>query len=110
LTTILSDMSEKLVRDRIPEIIEREGRVPEARMVSDPAEYRRLLRAKLLEEVDEFLADESLSEMADVLEVLRALARAHGWSEADVEAVRADAARERGGFASGYVLRVPSRS
>jgi predicted house-cleaning noncanonical NTP pyrophosphatase (MazG superfamily) len=90
----------KLVRDRIPDIIAAAGSEPATRIL-DQASYRVALRAKLVEEAHEAQAapDEQLtSELADVLEVLRALARVHaiGWEDVELEAGRKRA--ERGGF------------
>ena len=65
----------KLVRDRIPEIIQSEGRRPVTRVL-DEASYRQALLAKLMEEAQEAShanADDLPGELADVLEVLRAL-------------------------------------
>lgn len=91
----------KLVRDRIPEIIRGTGEEPVVH-VADDAEYRRLLRAKLSEEVGEFLdADgqtDALEELADVLEVVHALAADLGAAAAHLEALRAAKAEQRGGF------------
>ena len=70
----------KLVRDQIPDIIAAAGSRPSTRVL-DHASYQGALRSKLLEEAQEaeVAADEQLaSELADVLEVLRALATAHG--------------------------------
>ena len=69
----------KLVRDQIPGIVAATGSQPSTRVL-DNASYRGALRAKPLEEAQEARTapDERLaSELADVLEVLRALARAH---------------------------------
>jgi predicted house-cleaning noncanonical NTP pyrophosphatase (MazG superfamily) len=90
----------KLVRDGIPRIIEADGGQPVTRVL-DQAGYLAALRAKLVEEAEEAQAapDRQLrSELADVLEVLRALAAAYGMSWEDVVA-EADRKRdERGGF------------
>ena len=70
----------KLVRDQIPDIIAAAGSRPSTRVL-DHASYRGALRSKLLEEAREAEAatdDQLASELADVLEVLRALATAHG--------------------------------
>lgn len=88
---------EKLVRDRIPQIIRAAGKRPIVR-IAQPAEYRRLLRAKLVEEVEEFLADEDPTELADVLEVLHALAAEAGLGPDGLERLRARRAAERGAF------------
>jgi predicted house-cleaning noncanonical NTP pyrophosphatase (MazG superfamily) len=90
----------KLVRDQIPAIIAADGHQPVTRIL-DHAGYEAALRAKLLEEAHEAQAapDEQLaSELADVLEVLQALAAAHdmSWEDIVFEASRKRA--ERGGF------------
>lgn len=92
----------KLVRDKIPEIIRSNGAEPIVR-VADPAEYRGLLRAKLVEEVEEFLVSDSADELADVLEVLLATAADLGLQPAQIEELRADKAAARGGYANRLV-------
>jgi predicted house-cleaning noncanonical NTP pyrophosphatase (MazG superfamily) len=90
----------KLVRDGIPRIIEADGGQP-VTCVLDQAGYLAALRAKLVEEAEEARSapDRQLrSELADVLEVLRALAAAHGMSWEDVVAEAARKRDERGGF------------
>lgn len=87
----------KLVRDKIPEIIEADGKTCKTRILSDE-EYIAALEAKLNEEVAEYQADKNLEEMADVLEVLRAICLARGYSLEELEAVRANKVEERGGF------------
>jgi len=97
---------EKLVRDRVPELIEASGRRPEFR-VAGGEEYTVLLRAKLHEETDEYLGEPDPEELADLLEVVYALARTHGLDPADLEKVRAAKAAERGGFEQRLVLTLP---
>ncbi|TCN40509.1 putative house-cleaning noncanonical NTP pyrophosphatase (MazG superfamily) [Kribbella orskensis] len=95
----------KLVRDLIPDIIRAKGEEP-ITYRADAAEYRRRLRDKLAEEVDEFLkADDEHApeELADVLEVVYALAAELGISKAQLEKVREDKAAARGGFAERIV-------
>ncbi|MCP2257524.1 putative house-cleaning noncanonical NTP pyrophosphatase, all-alpha NTP-PPase (MazG) superfamily [Streptoalloteichus tenebrarius] len=95
----------KLVRDRIPEIIRRDGAEPVTYVAGDE-EYRRRLRDKLGEEVAEFLAadaDAAVDELADVLEVVRALAADLGVTPEELEAVRRAKAAERGAFADRVV-------
>lgn len=87
----------KLVRDRIPEIIRERGAACEFRTLTD-AEYREALRVKLSEEVREYLESGELSELADILEVVRALAKLGGHGEAELEATRTRKERERGAF------------
>ena len=106
----------KLVRDRIPEIIAAEGSTPVVRVLPS-AEFAASLRAKLTEEVQEYLAaartaDEAAGttnaadataaateELADLLELLHALAAQHGCSATELEALREQKRAARGGFA-----------
>jgi predicted house-cleaning noncanonical NTP pyrophosphatase (MazG superfamily) len=94
------DADGKLVRDRIPEIIRASGAEP-VTYRADVAEYQRRLREKLLEEVDEFLAADgatAVEELADILEVVYALAAELGATREDLETTRATKATERGVF------------
>ena len=93
----------KLVRDKIPEIIEEDGKNCKTRILSDE-EYIAALEAKLNEEVAEYQADKNLEELADVLEVLQAICVARGYSLEELEALRAKKANERGGFADKIFL------
>ncbi len=96
----------KLVRDRIPEIIRAEGRQPVVEVLAAD-ERRGALLAKLVEEAAEAAGadgDGLAEELADVLEVVRALAAELGLSLADVTE-RADRKRAaRGGFQDGLFL------
>ena len=94
----------KLVRDRIPEIIRADGKECEVEVVSGREKYE-LLEKKLMEEVNEFLEDKNLEELADVMEVLFGLANDMGYSEEDLIKKREDKKAERGGFSDGIVLR-----
>lgn len=95
----------KLVRDRIPQIIREDGAEP-VTYVADRDEYRLRLRAKLGEEVGEFLEadpDSAPEELADVLEVVQALAEEMGVGADQLEKIRRAKADERGGFADRVV-------
>jgi predicted house-cleaning noncanonical NTP pyrophosphatase (MazG superfamily) len=88
----------KLVRDKIPDIIRADGLDPVIRVASTE-EYASRLRDKLREEVREFLdSDNDPEELADILEVLHALARQAGMSPGQLEQLRAAKATKRGGF------------
>ena len=93
----------KLVRDKIPEIIAADGKTCKTRILSDK-EYVATLEVKLNEEVAEYRADKSLEEMADVLEVLQTICVSRGYSLEELETVRAKKACERGGFADKIFL------
>ncbi|KIE23523.1 MULTISPECIES: nucleoside triphosphate pyrophosphohydrolase [Streptomyces] len=96
----------KLVRDLIPQIIRESGAEPMV-YVAGPEEYRERLRHKLSEEVTEFLtADDSAAaeeELADILEVVHALALDLGMTPSRLEERRAQKAASRGGFAGKVV-------
>ncbi len=87
----------KLVRDRIPEIIEIDGKKPITHIL-DEAAYLYELDRKLNEECVEYQESKSLEELADMLEVMYAIAEARGYSVAELEAARKEKAAERGGF------------
>ncbi|MDV7992001.1 nucleoside triphosphate pyrophosphohydrolase [Rhodococcus sp. IEGM 1374] len=90
----------KLVRDLIPSIIEASGRVPRYRTL-DHDEYEKALIVKLFEEAREFhdaTPEGRPEELADVLEVVRALAAHLNLTDADLDTVAADKRAERGGF------------
>jgi len=91
-------MGGKLVRDRIPDIIRAQGREPVARSLDDSA-YIEALRTKLHEEATEYTESAAVEELADILEVLYALAETHKVSMADIEMIRLAKRAERGGFA-----------
>lgn len=96
-----ADMTGKLVRDRIPEIIRADGRTPSIRVL-DASAYEAALHEKLLEEAAELRAAdncrEQVEEAADVLEVLTALAALYGFTLDDVQRAARHKAAERGGF------------
>ena len=87
----------KLVRDKIPEIIEKDGKTCVTHILSDD-EYIKALETKLNEEVAEYQADKNLEEMADLLEVLQSICVARGYSLDELEAMRKKKSDERGGF------------
>ena len=94
----------KLVRDRIPEIIEGKGGVPKTRVLSDDTEYLTELGKKLQEEVNEYLQDGHIDELADILEVINAILGSQNKSFADLEIVRNQKAEQRGGFSKRLYL------
>lgn len=87
----------KLVRDKIPQIIIEAGKKPIIEILSDE-DYLAELDKKLNEEVDEYQADKSIEEMADVLEVLFAICEARGHSVDELMQVRNSKKEQRGGF------------
>lgn len=97
----------KLVRDRIPEILEAQGIHFETRLLA-PDERRPALYAKLVEELAELEAASDpvdvAAEIADLLEVVYALADEAGIDRVELEQLRQRKAAERGGFRDGVLL------
>ena len=94
----------KLVRDKIPEIIEASGKSCNTEVLSDD-EYLKMLDAKLDEELAEYHKDQNIEELADLIEVIYAAAKARGYSLEDLEKVRAEKASKRGGFGKKILLK-----
>jgi predicted house-cleaning noncanonical NTP pyrophosphatase (MazG superfamily) len=98
---------DKLVRDRIPELLAEQG-IPHEIRVADRSELATLRNAKLEEETAEYLAateDEGrIEELADVLEVILALGNFYGADHGSLERAREQKAVERGAFEAGIVL------
>ena len=87
----------KLVRDQIPQIIEENGGKAEIRILSDE-EYHHYLEAKLDEEVGEYQRDKTPEELADILEVVYALAATGGCSRQQLMDIYQNKHEARGGF------------
>ena len=87
----------KLVRDKIPEIITASGKTCEIEILSDEA-YLQMLDKKLDEELAEYHKDQNIEELADLLEVLYAVAKARGYSLEELYQVRDEKQKSRGGF------------
>jgi len=90
----------KLVRDKIPQIIHAQGKTCNTRVLED-AEYKAMLTAKLEEEMKEFLnasEEEQLAELADIVEVIYAIVESKGKSLGEFESIRKTKEEQRGGF------------
>ncbi len=102
----------KLVRDKIPEIIKKNE--PESEVlfhIADDEEYWEELKQKLLEEVNEYLKNESIEEMSDVEEVLGAIRDFKKISIEKVEEIQKEKFKKRGGFQGKIILdKVKKRS
>ena len=85
MKTIIYD---KLVRDKIPEIIEKSGKQCEIEILSDE-KYLEMIEKKLDEELAEYHKDKNLEELADLLEVIFAATKARGYSIEELEKARA---------------------
>jgi len=106
----------KLIRDRLPEILRANGQ-RHAYRIATPVEHRHFLNAKLIEQAAEVIAATIPShpahacalavELADLLEVVYALAAAHGISRQDLEQTRQGKHQTRGGFTRGVIWHDP---
>ena len=94
----------KLVRDKIPEIIRSDGKQCTTEILSDD-EFLEMVDAKLDEELAEYHKDKNIEELADLLEVVYAAAAARGYSVEELEKVRADKALKRGAFENKIFLK-----
>lgn len=93
----------KLVRDRVPEIIESTGKSCTTEILSTE-DYLRMLDAKLDEELAEYRKDQNIEELADLVEVIHAAVIACGYTLEDLERVRAEKKSKRGGFEKRILL------
>lgn len=97
----------KLVRDRIPEIIQQEGKIPEYRIL-DESSFNAALHQKTLEESQELLEaktqEDILNELADVMECLESIAKQHELSMYAVLARQTEKRTSRGGFSKKLFL------
>jgi predicted house-cleaning noncanonical NTP pyrophosphatase (MazG superfamily) len=93
----------KIVRDKIPEIIAKQGKICEVRML--PAgEHLADLNAKLAEELAEYSASGNVMELADMVEIIRAIVRLKGLTHGEFEALREKKRESNGGFEKGLLL------
>ena len=93
----------KLVRDRIPEIIESSGKKVTVKKADD-IEYSQYLQYKLVEEVEEFLAIRNSEELVDILEVVTALASSYGIPFDELLKMANEKRQARGGIEKRIVL------
>jgi len=94
---------DKIVRDRIPEIIEQSGKTAVWEKVSKEEALQGLVN-KLLEETKEYMESGEIEELSDVLEVMHAIAFLRGVSFEEIERIRLEKRTARGGFEKGIRL------
>jgi predicted house-cleaning noncanonical NTP pyrophosphatase (MazG superfamily) len=94
---------DKLIRDKIPEIIENAGKEYEIHK-ADQEEYIEKLLLKVEEELAEFKEEPSIAEMADLFEVLDAVIDYYDFERKEIKKYQADKRKERGGFKKQLIL------
>lgn len=94
---------DKLVRDHIPTIIAKKGKKTTHHQADDE-EYWQKLTEKLQEEVDEFMADQNLEELADIIEVIYAICDFKKFKHSQLEKTRTSKLKDRGGFSAKIIL------
>ena len=87
----------KLVRDKITDIIESDGRIAKYRIL-DNNQYRKELNSKLQEEVKEYLDDNNVEELADIVEVVYGILNSMDVTIDEFEKIRIKKQEERGEF------------
>jgi len=93
----------KLVRDKVPGEIEKEGKIPVIHTAGYVEYYKRLVD-KLQEEVAEYAASGKLEELADLLEVIYAICKLKRVKRDDLETIRKEKAKTKGGFNNRVIL------
>ncbi len=93
----------KLVRDNIPDIIKANGNIPIIYTLSDN-EYITYLNEKLKEEVNEYLKDNCLEEICDILEVVKAITNVMNISDEEIKKARESKVIKNGAFNNKILL------
>lgn len=93
----------KLVRDKIPDVIRRNGGNPSFH-IAVCLEFEYQLNNKLREEVEEFCKSVSPEEIADILEVIEAICKYHGFSRGKIDKLKKKKARNNGKFNKRVIL------
>lgn len=94
---------DKLVRDRIPEILGKKG-VRYKIYIAGKKEYWKKLKEKLSEEIKEFSKSESIEEFADMMEIFDAIRDYKKFDRRKLEVIKRKKAKERGGFKKRIIL------
>ena len=93
----------KAIRDKIPEIIQKDGHTCNIQTLSDE-KFLVEIEKKLSEEVAEYQNDKNPEELADILEVIYAIAQLKGISKEELEKIRIKKLQDRGGFEKNLFL------
>ena len=104
MTVKKSIVYNKLVRDKIPQIIEASGKECSTEVLSQES-YIQALDMKLLEEMEEYQQSKSLEELADLLEVMHAVVRTKGYTWEALVRVQEEKREKRGAFEQKILLK-----
>ena len=88
----------KLVRDKIPDIINSEKNKKATFRIMEEKEYLKELNKKLMEEANEFIEKNDVEELADVMEVVISIMKEKNITWEQVEKIRKEKKENRGGF------------
>ena len=99
----------KAIRDKIPEIIQKDGYSCNVKTLSDE-KFLVEIEKKLSEEVTEYQNDKNPEELADILEVIYRIAKLRGISKEELEKIRLDKVEKRGAFEENLFLVDTSKS
>lgn len=94
----------KLVRDKIPELIKSTGRKVKIRTIFDDEEFLFFLSKKLIEESTEFSTNYAIEELADILEIVQTILDIKGETFSSLDLLRKEKKNKRGGFQSRTIL------
>ena len=93
----------KVVRDKIPEIIEESGKKYTLKQLDD-ASFLAEIEKKLIEEVNEYSESKDIEELADLLEVIYRISELRGVNSDELDEIRKEKAEKRGKFVSNLFL------
>ena len=93
----------KVIRDKIPEIIAESGKKYNLKQIDD-ASFLAEIEKKLIEEVDEYAESKDVEELADLLEVIYRISELRGVNSDELDEIRKDKAEKRGRFANNLFL------
>lgn len=96
-------MKSKLVRDKIPEIIKDDGKIPRTHF-ADKKEFGGMLNKRFQEEAEEFIQIPSIEKMADIFEVITAINDFRGWKLEEVIKIQEKKREKKGAFRRRVIL------
>lgn len=93
----------KAIRDKIPEIIQKDGKSCDFKQLSDD-EFLVQLEKKLYEEIEEYTQSKSIEELADLLEIIERIAELKGTTVSKLYEIKNQKIEKRGKFEKNLFL------